>query len=277
MGIVYFEEMLFTVAFVVYIVSGIGFFIFLAAGRKGIGDFAVWTAMSGFVIHNAAIILRVVESGRLPFSNQFEFANSFTWGIVLCYLVLHFAYKFTAVGAFVMPLAFLMMGYASMLPKNIRPLMPALQSGWLNFHVGTAIIAYGSFAVACGLSLMYLIDRRKSELGVEGGSPRKILPDSGICDYLSYRVIAFGFLMLTLVIITGAIWAKHAWSRYWGWDPKETWSLITWIIYAAYLHLRFHRGWKGKPAAWFAVIGFVCVLFTFVGVNVLLPGIHSYR
>jgi cytochrome c-type biogenesis protein CcsB len=275
--IVQLEEITFTIAFILYIASAISFFVYLTMKKESVGKIAVWVAVLGFLVHNIAMILRVIESGRLPFSNQFEFANSFTWGIVLCYLVLHFRYKFTAVGAFVMPLAFLMMGYASMLPRNIRPLMPALQSGWLNFHVGTAIVAYGSFAVACGLSVMYLISLMdKGDISGKSQGHRT-LPDAEACDYLSYRVAAFGFLMLTLVIVTGAIWAKHAWSRYWGWDPKETWSLITWIIYAAYLHLRFHRGWKGKAAAWFSIIGFICVLFTFFGVNILLPGIHSYR
>lgn len=267
MSLVQFEEAIFLLAFILYTGSAIAFFVHVALKKELAGKLAVWAAVIGFIVHNVAMVLRIIESGRLPFSNQFEFANSFTWGIVLCYLVLHYRYKFTAVGAFVMPLAFLMMGYASMLPKDIKPLMPALQSGWLNFHVSTAIVSYGSFAVACGLSVMYLIGLKNDKSSF----------DREASDYLSYRVIAFGFLMLSLVIITGAIWAKHAWSRYWGWDPKETWSLITWIIYAAYLHLRFNRGWHGKAAAWFAVIGFICVIFTFVGVNILLPGIHSYR
>lgn len=272
MDIVFFEQFFFTIAFIVYILSSIAFFVFLVSSNPKIGRLAVILSTIGFSIHTIAIILRIIESGRLPFSNQFEFASSFTWGIVLCYIVLHFAYKFTAVGAFVMPLAFLMMGYASMLPKTIRPLMPALQSRWLTIHVGTAIISYGSFAVACGLSLMYLINHYR-----DNKDTKSIIPDIEACDYLSYRVVAFGYLMLSLVIITGAIWAKKAWSRYWGWDPKETWSLITWIIYSIYLHLRFNRGWKGKAAAWFSVIGFICVIFTFIGVNILLPGIHSYR
>jgi cytochrome c-type biogenesis protein CcsB len=139
--------------------------------------------------------------------------------------------------------------------------------------VGTAVISYGSFAVAAGLAAMYLIGERQKT----GGDGRTVLPNSEVCDYLSYRVIAFGYLMLTLVIVTGAIWAKYAWSRYWAWDPKETWSLITWLIYSVYIHLRFNRGWKGKPAAWFAVIGFISVIFTFIGVNNILPSIHSYR
>lgn len=273
MDIVYFEELFFTLAFIIYIIASIGFFVFLVSSKEKVGKFSVTASTIGFIIHTIAMVLRIIESGRLPFSNQFEFANSFTWAIVLCYLVIHHMYKFTAVGGFVMPLAFLMMGYASMLPKTIKPLMPALQSRWLTIHVGTAIISYGSFAVAAGLSAMYLVNERNKEKDKKRGH----LPDAEVCDYLSYRVIAFGYLMLTLVIVTGAIWAKKAWARYWGWDPKETWSLITWIIYSTYLHLRFNRGWKGKTAAWFSVIGFICVIFTFIGVNVLLPGLHSYR
>lgn len=272
MNLVYFEELFFTISFIIYVIASISFFIYLAGGNKTVGKFAVSASLVGFVVHTIALILRIIESGRLPFSNQFEFATSFTWGIVLCYLVIHFYYKFTSVGAFVMPLAFFMMGYASMLPKNIKPLMPALQSRWLSFHVGSAIVSYGSFAVACGLSVMYLINLKKNN-----NRTSKILPDGEACDYLSYRVIAFGYLMLTVVIVSGAIWAKKAWSRYWAWDPKETWSLITWIIYSVYLHLRFNRGWKGKAAAWFSVIGFICVIFTFIGVNILLPGLHSYK
>lgn len=272
MNIVYFEELFFTISFIIYIIASISFFIYITGGNKKVGKFAVNASLVGFGVHTIAMILRIIESGRLPFSNQFEFANSFTWGIVLCYLIIHYYYKFTAVGAFVMPLAFLMMGYASMLPKTIRPLMPALQSRWLNLHVGAAIISYGSFAVACGLSLMYLINKKN-----ENSKKTRILPDAEACDYLSYRVIAFGYLMLTVVIVSGAIWAKKAWARYWAWDPKETWSLITWIIYSVYLHLRFNRGWRGKAAAWFSVIGFICVIFTFIGVNILLPGLHSYR
>lgn len=271
MDIIALEQGAFTLAFILYIISSLAFFVYITLDKEKVGKYAVYATVIGFAVHTIAMLLRIIESGRLPFSNQFEFATSFTWGIVLCYIVLHYVYKFTAVGAFVMPLAFLMMGYASMLPKTIKPLMPALQSRWLTIHVGTAIISYGSFAVACGLSIMYLINHYR------GNEGKGNLPDAEASDYLSYRVIAFGYLMLTLVIVTGAIWAKKAWSRYWGWDPKETWSLITWLIYSVYLHLRFNRGWKGKTASWFSVIGFICVIFTFIGVNILLPGIHSYR
>lgn len=268
--VIYFEELFFTISFIAYVIAAIGFFAFVVTSKDKLGKGSVFISLAGFILHTAAMVLRVIESGRLPFSNQFEFASSFAWGIVLCYLFVHYYYKFTAVGAFVMPLAFLVMGYASMLPKTIKPLMPALQSRWLILHVGTAVVSYGAFAVACGLAIIYLVNLNKPK-------DKGILPNPEACDYLSYRVIAFGYLMLTIVILSGAIWAQQAWSRYWGWDPKETWSLITWIIYSVYLHLRYHRGWKGKPAAWFAIIGFICVIFTFIGVNVLLPGLHSYR
>jgi len=273
MDIIFLEELFFTLAFIGYTASAILFFLFVALKSEKVGKVAVILTTIGFMIHTIAIILRVIESGRLPFTNQFEFATSFAWGIVLCYLVLHYAYKFTGVGAFVMPIGFLVMGYASMLPKTIKPLMPALQSGWLYLHVGTAVVSYGAFAVAAGLAFMYLIGEKQRK----SGDGKSVLPKSEVCDYLSYRVIAFGYLMLTLVIVTGAIWAKAAWSRYWAWDPKETWSLITWLIYSVYIHLRFNRGWKGKPAALFAVIGFICVIFTFIGANTILPSIHSYR
>lgn len=272
-NLIYLEEITFMIAFFAYLLAALIFILYVAFKKEILGKLATSTTILGFVLHTLAIIIRVIESGRLPFSNQYEFATSFTWGIVLCFLVLHFVYKFTGVGAFVMPLAFLVMGYASVLPKEIKPLMPALQSGWLYIHVGTAVLSYGAFAVAAGLAAMYIISERKNTLATNNS----VLPDAEVCDYLSYRVISFGYIMLTLVIVTGAIWAKAAWSRYWGWDPKETWSLVTWLIYSTYLHLRLSRGWKGRSAALFAIIGFVCVIFTFIGVNILLPGIHSYR
>jgi cytochrome c-type biogenesis protein CcsB len=265
----YLENLSFTSAFFLYIASGLLFLLFFSKLSEKMGKIAVIGTLIGFGSHTIAMVMRTIIAGRLPFSNQFEFAMSFAWGIVLSFLILYALYRFIAIGAFVLPLAILVMGYASMQSRTIRPLMPALQSYWLTFHVGTAILSYGAFALACGIAVIYLIDANRAE-------GKRILKDPQISDMLTYRVIVFGFLMLTVVIISGAIWAQRAWSRYWAWDPKETWSLITWIIYSVYLHLRFRRNWKGKPAAWFAILGFVSVIFTFIGVNVLLPSIHSY-
>jgi cytochrome c-type biogenesis protein CcsB len=263
------ENVAFTVTFVVYIISAVLFLVHVSGITKKLERVAMLITLIGFLFHTVAMVVRTLGAGRLPFSNQYEFALSFGWGIVLSFLVLHKMYKFSSIGAFVMPLGILVMGYASLQSRAVRPLMPALQSHWLTFHVGTAILSYGAFALACGIAVIYIIDSKRT-------SEKRILKDPEISDMLSYRVIVFGLLMLTIVIISGAIWAQKAWSRYWAWDPKETWSLITWIIYAIYLHLRLRRNWRGKAAAWFAIIGFISVLFTFVGVNILLPSIHSY-
>ncbi|NMA23255.1 MAG: c-type cytochrome biogenesis protein CcsB [Spirochaetales bacterium] len=263
------ENVSFTIAFFLYVASALLFLIQITKLAKRVERVAISTTIAGLALHTLAMGARTIGAGRLPFSNQYEFALSFAWGIVLSFLILYALYRFGAIGAFVMPLAILVMGYASMQNKTVRPLMPALQSMWLTFHVGTAILSYGSFALAAAIAVIYLIDSQRTE-------GRKILHDAEVIDILSYRVVVFGFLMLTVVIISGAIWAQKAWSRYWAWDPKETWSLITWIIYAIYLHMRLRKNWRGKHAAWFSIIGFVSVIFTFVGVNILLPSIHSY-
>lgn len=272
------ENAFFNATFVLYVAATLGYFYYLTSSRQDVGAWSSRLALAGLLAHAVAIALRTVEAGRAPLSNQFEFANVFAFGIVFCYVIMErrYGFKYRIFGAFVMPLAFLVIGYASMLPRDIRPLMPALQSWWLKIHVGTAILAYGSFAVACGLAVMYLYRSYQEERGKTGRILEKF-PALEVLDEFAYKTVAFGFLFLTLVIITGAIWAEQAWARYWGWDPKETWSLITWFVYAIYLHARFTRGWRGKRAAWFAVGGFICVLFTYIGVNILLPGLHSYR
>ena len=150
--------------------------------------------------------------------------------------------------------------------------MPALQSRWLGFHVSMAIISYGSFGVAFAVAMVLVFGNRLKA----GGLTDRHLPDEDTLDLIIYRAVALGFLFLSLCIVTGAIWAQKAWGSYWSWDPKETWSLITWIIYAIFLHLRLNRGWRGRKAAVFAIVGFLCVIFTYVGVNTLLAGLHSY-
>lgn len=143
--------------------------------------------------------------------------------------------------------------------------MPALQSAWLGIHVSMAIIGYGGFGVAFGVAIMVLLKDRLSKI-----------PDEKTLDLIIYRAVALGMLFLTMCMITGAIWAKKAWGSYWSWDPKETWSLITWIIYAIFLHMRTRKGMSGKRLAVFAIVGFLCVIFTYIGVNTLLGGLHSY-
>ena len=154
--------------------------------------------------------------------------------------------------------------------------MPALQSDWLLYHVITSFVSYGAFAVSFGVSVLYLFKANAEKSGLKEGSILGMFPDSKVLDEVNYKAIAVGFPLLSLGIITGAAWANYAWGTYWSWDPKETWSLITWFIYAAYLHARLTRGWQGKRAAILSIIGFLFVIFTYFGVNFLLSGLHSY-
>ena len=249
--------------------------------KPGAGKLATWVTLSGLAGNTAGIVQRWVESyqmgfGHAPLSNLYESLIFFAWTIALIYLFIEWRYQNRVIGTFCAPLAFLTMAYASLSPNvsdRIQPLIPALKSNWLIAHVITCFIGYGAFAVAFGISIMYLIKSRKGE--DESGLVGRF-PSTSVLDELTHQLGMFGFLFLSAGIITGAVWANSAWGRYWGWDPKETWSLITWFIYAALLHARMMRGWRGRRIAWLSIVGFGAVLFTYFGVN-LLPGLHSYQ
>jgi cytochrome c-type biogenesis protein CcsB len=266
------ENVLFTVTMLLYVAAVVVYFLFIAARREGMAKVAVILQTAGFILHTAALIVRGIGAGRLPLTNQYEFATSFAWGLCLVSLIFVYRYKFHVLGAFAAPVIFLIIGYAAMQSKDVHELMPALRSNWLGFHVSSAIIGYGGFGVSFVLGIIFLMrEYMKDQSFLD-----RHVPSREKLDLIAYRSVSLGLLFLTFCILTGAIWAERAWGSYWSWDPKETWSLITWIIYAAYLHLRINRGWKGKAAAVFAVIGFIAVLFTYIGVNTFLPGVHSY-
>jgi cytochrome c-type biogenesis protein CcsB len=263
---------------------GLAGFLYLFAWvfkKPGAGRLATGVTIGGLAGNSAGIVLRWVESywmgfGHAPLSNLYESLIFFAWTIALIYLFIEWRYQNRVIGAFSAPLAFLTMAYASLSPNisdRIQPLIPALKSNWLIAHVITCFIGYGAFAVAFGVSIMYLIKARHGE--GEGGLVGRF-PAIAVLDELTHQLGMFGFLFLSAGIITGAVWANSAWGRYWGWDPKETWSLITWFIYAALLHARMMRGWRGRRIAWLSIVGFGAVLFTYFGVN-LLPGLHSYQ
>ncbi len=264
-------------------VYGLSAFLYISSWifhKDILGRFAFGAALAGVFGNLAGLGLRWAESyqmgiGHAPLSNLYESLVFFALSIAVLYLAVEKKYGHRAIGAFAMPLAFLAMAYASLSPNisdRIQPLLPALKSNWLIAHVITCFIGYAAFAVAFGLSLMFLI--KNSKTGADGSLWSKI-PEARILDELTHQMVMLGFLFLTAGIITGAVWANSAWGRYWGWDPKETWSLITWFIYATLLHVRLMRGWRGRRVALFAIVGFGAVLFTYFGVN-LLPGLHSY-
>ncbi len=408
---------------IAYLIATICYVIYLGNRTKTIGNVASGVTLLGVVAITIGLILRWVEAGlsHPPFTNLYEILLFFAWGIALVYLVVEFKYPIKIAGAFIMPIALAAMGIASLSPnKEIEPLVPALQSAWLHFHVACSTVAYAAFIVAFGFSILYLMkDKVRLEVfglsvaiigwfsmiitktsilteGVfrmqqmvrEGGKlypvyqpgtkiPAQIeipgigkfflitfgiyllamllhivflsmkersisryalwslivsfgvqsialllfllkikeipevslqsnpyettmffiswgatliylimhftyrplleaLPDKKLLDKLSYKTIMVAFPLMTLVIITGAIWANYAWGTYWSWDPKETWSLITWLVYALYLHARITIGWHGRRTAYISIVGFAVVVFTFLGVNIVLSGLHSY-
>jgi cytochrome c-type biogenesis protein CcsB len=273
------EVILFYVMVGAYFLSAVLYWLGLVSKKEILTHLGTFTAVLGALANTSAIVLRWVITQRPPLTNGYEFILTFCWGIVIIFLFAEFRYKLKSLGGFVMPVPFLLLVFIimSMGPTErvAGAIPPALKSQWLTFHVATAMLAYGAFAISFGLAIMYLIKAGSNE-GEKKENWISRLPKENILDDLSYKMICFAFPMLTLCIVTGAIWANYAWGTYWSWDPKETWSLVTWIIYAAYLHARLMYGWKGKPAAWLAVVGFAAVLFTFFGVNYLLPGLHSY-
>ncbi len=234
----------------------------------------------GFVLNTSGILLRWIESyqmgiGRAPFSNMYESLIFFAWTIAVLYIFVEFKYNERIIGVFITPLIFLTIAYASFDPNissKISPLLPALKSNWLIAHVITCFLGYAGFTVGFGFSIMYLLKGGDKS----SGNWRDRLPSLDLADELTYQMIVFGFVFLTIGIVTGSVWANSAWGTYWSWDPKETWSLITWVVYAVLLHLRLMRGWQGRSIAWISIIGFLCVLFTYFGVNYFLSGLHSY-
>ena len=266
---------LFYLAFICYSVAML-MYIFTFWKKTGMAvkasSFILWT---GFVLQIIGLVLRSVKAGFLPVTNMYESMNFFSCAIVLSYLIVEKKYKNRSFGAFILPVVFFLMAFSSLpsTSKEIVPLIPALQSQWLAWHVMFSFIGEAAFAVAFGTSIMYLLrDRSK-----EGSFISKAFPNLSLLDMISYRAIIIGFPIFTIgALIFGAIWAKYAWGDYWSWDPKETWALITWIVYALYLHVRTVHGWKGKTTAWISIIGFLVTMFTLFGVNYLISGLHSY-
>lgn len=265
-------------------------FIYALASVFYIGSFAFkkqvlakigfWVLVVGFLGNTTGILLRWAESyqmgfGRAPFANMYESLIFFSWTIAVLYIFVEIKYKEHIIGVFVTPLVFLAIAYAAIDPNassKISPLIPVLKSNWLIAHVITCFLGYAGFAVAFGFSIMYFVKPKDPH----STSIFAKLPALDLMDELTYQMVVFGFLFLTIGIITGSVWANSAWGKYWSWDPKETWSLVTWFVYAIFMHLRLMRGWHGKHLAWVSIVGFLSVLFTYFGVNYVLSGLHSY-
>jgi cytochrome c-type biogenesis protein CcsB len=267
-----------------YLFCTVLYFNYLSFRSKRLGSLAFLSTWVALALHTVAILARWIESYRLgfghaPLSNMYESLVFFSWCITFIYLLWEMKLKTRIVGAFTLPFSFLTLAYAALSPgvsDRIDPLIPALQSNWLHAHVITCFLSYASFAISCAVSVMYLVKAWREKSGQPVGAVLSLFPSLESLDALIYKTIAVGFPLLTIGIITGSAWANYAWGAYWSWDPKETWSLITWFVYAVFLHARFTREWRGKRTAILSLVGFVAVLFTYFGVNYVLSGLHSY-
>ena len=267
----------------IYFTAFVFYLIRITFDRDFLGKIATYAALGGLLVQTLALIIRWKTSydlgiGHAPLSNFYESLIFFAWTLVLLYLIIEWRIKNKTLGVFVLPVAFLLMAFASLSPNinnRIQPLIPALQSNWLTSHVLTCFMGYACFAIAFGLGIMYFLKSGTGKNPNDESGFARFIPEAESLDELMYQGMALGFVFLTLGIMTGSVWAHYAWGSYWSWDPKETWSLITWLIYALMLHARFVRGWRGHRLAVMTVVGFASVLFTYLGVN-YLPGLHSY-
>lgn len=259
------ESTLFTIAFALYVGALLVYFASLFFRREKWARTGLALAAAGLVFHTAALVLRTVVSHHAPFTNMYESLSFLAWASVLALIVFGRKTQVPKLGPYLMLIVVGLVALASspLMPKGATPLVPALQSYWLWLHVSVTLLGEAFFAVAFVSSLLYL--------AADTEEKREKL------DSLSYRAVAVGFPLFTLGgLIFGMVWAYRAWGSYWTWDPKEVWSLITWFVFALYLHTRIVMGWKGKRSAIIAIVGFLAALFTYFGVNYLLAGLHSY-
>jgi cytochrome c-type biogenesis protein CcsB len=246
-----------------------GMTAFASPPPRGLALYGTYFTRLALAFLTACLVLRSIETGHGPFGNQYEFSVAFGWGMIAAYIYFEHRYHVRTIALLILPLTAALLLYAMSVGATANPLMPALQNNLLlTIHVALAIIAYGSFSISFAAAALYLIQP-------DGGRQGSRLPKPALLDEIGYRAVIVGFPLLTMVVVLGAVWAQIAWGSYWSWDPKETASLLTWLIYGAYLHARVARGWVGRRAGWLLIAAFSSVVFTFFG-NLFFGGLHSY-
>jgi cytochrome c-type biogenesis protein CcsB len=253
-----------------------------AAAKRNVGGIAVALTVLAFALHLGAVVARGLAAGRAPWGNMYEFSTSGALVVTGVYLAVLRRRDVKYLGTFVVGPVLLTLGLAvAVLYTPDAQLVPALQSYWLVIHVSVAFVASALFTLGFSTSVLQLVQHRREEARAQGTLPRRgrfmdALPAAAELERSAYRLHVVAFPLWTFTVIAGAIWAEHAWGRYWNWDPKEVWSFVIWVVYAGYLHARATRGWDGRRAAWFAIAGYGCVLFNFLVVNIFFVGFHSY-
>ncbi len=270
-----------------FVMATVAYFAGLASNSEFVlktGSALTWTALimglTGLMVRWYESYLIDPEFGHIPVSNLYEVFILFCVITGLLYLYYESRYKNRSLGGFVLlvisaAVGFLLWYSFDRGADKILPLVPALKSYWMKIHVPANFVGYGSFALAAMVSVAYLLKSKAQRTNPQGFIATR-LPPLDMLDDITYKAIALGFAFFTVATILGAMWAAEAWGGYWSWDPKETWALIVWLNYAAWLHLRFSKGWRGAPMAWWALVGLFVTLFAFLGVNMFLSGLHSY-
>ncbi|KUJ72290.1 c-type cytochrome biogenesis protein CcsB [Thiomicrospira sp. WB1] len=270
-----------------FVIATAAYFGGLFAKSESINQFASFLAWAGAVMGTVGMMVRWHESylinpdyGHIPVSSLYEVFILFAVMTTLIYLFYEQKMRTRAMGGFVMlivsaSVAFLLWYTFDRGAHEIQPLVPALKSYWMKIHVPANFVGYGAFSIAAMVGIAYLIVAKLKESNSQASFVQR-MPSLESMDDLMYKTIALGFAWFTIATVLGAMWAAEAWGGYWSWDPKETWALIVWLNYAAWLHIRMSKGWRGKPMAWWAVIGLFITTFAFLGVNMFLSGLHSY-
>jgi cytochrome c-type biogenesis protein CcsB len=262
-------------AIALYLIATAGYVVFFVQPeRKQIATAALWAAFLGFASHFIYFLLRWVESGRIPVTNFFEAISALGMGIIFVFLIMELRYRIPALGTFMLPLVLLLMAPAAVTSRQIAVLNPILKSAWLGIHTTLALLGDAAFAFAFIVSVMYLIQERQLKHKNLGAIFHR-LPPLDVMDTISYKALSIGWPLFTLGMITGSIWAESAWGAYWSWQPKETASLLVWLIYLSLLHLRT-IGWRGRKMAWLSIAGFVFVLVSFFVVSRINVGKHTF-
>lgn len=278
-------SLFFTVSLFFVLVAFLGYFSYIFSGNKLIAKLSFVALITAFTIQTFAFTERWAYAYKIgidtpPLVDLYDSLVFFAYVVILGFILIRIFYDFDALGFIITLVAALALAFASFSPlatSAIEPTIPALQSYWLLYHIITLFISYGAFGASFGLGILYLLKYKKeNNPSKKHGRFLSLLPSSAVIDEAIYKVIVFGLVFLTAGIVIGAAWADSAWGGFWSWDPKETWSLITWLTYILFIHARITKGWAGKKMAWIAIIGFAVVIFCYLGVDIIIPGLHSY-
>lgn len=265
----------FEIALTFYFASTVIGILELFKGTKTTTRLMFIVAGIGFLFHTVSVIARFAEAGHIPISTGHESTSFFTWCVVLIFFVMEIRYRVGLLGSFIMPLVFLLMLASATMSREIRPLAPVLHSNWFGIHILLAFLSHSAFAMSFGLGIMYLIQEhyvKSKHLGELFGR----LPSLQTLDHVNFRLITVGIPLLSLAMLSGMIWANQAWGTYWSWDARQTWSLVTWLIYMTIVHSRLLAGWRGRKAAMLSILGFVSILIAFFGIKLLKTGLHVF-